>query len=78
MFYSTEPHYCPACKPERFLNKRTGKLVTVRQRLLLSEENYSGTGISMANCEKCGRGFAISYKVDKITPEPDWDVDYGG
>jgi hypothetical protein len=27
----------------------------------------------MANCEKCGKGFQISFKIDKIERAPEWD-----
>jgi hypothetical protein len=56
------PIFCPKCPP---VKDRSG-----RQRgelLECSDSNYSGTVTDMANCPKCGRGFCISYKIDKIT-----------
>jgi len=43
--------------------------------LEIVEHNYSGCGEDMANCPKCGHGFAISYRIDKITRAKDWDID---
>lgn len=42
-------------------------------RLILIEHNYSGCGVDMAYCPKCGRGYCISYKVDQVTHVPDFD-----
>jgi hypothetical protein len=72
MFYSTGPHYCPVCPP--VLIGRTLKQ-SAETQLSLSESDYSGCGVDMANCPKCGRGFCLSYKLYKITPEPSWDVE---
>lgn len=54
------PVFCPNC---------------VNNALECSDANYSGTGTDMANCPKCGRGFCVSYKIDKVTPCPALDVD---
>ena len=61
MFYSTRPHYCPNCEPTVI------KGTTFRVTLSLIEENYSGCGISLAECLSCKKIFEISYKVDEIT-----------
>jgi uncharacterized Zn finger protein len=70
MFRTVEPQFCPECPPTK--NKK-GKVVG--PRLILVEANYSGTGVDMVNCEQCGQGFRVSYKVDKIIRAKDWDVE---
>ena len=51
---------CPGCK---------GRLECV-------DANYSGTGTDIATCKKCGKGFSISYQINKITRAKDWDRDF--
>src|SRR5258708_7705195 len=65
------PVLCPNCSPQK---NRRGLIIGVY--LQCSENNYSGCGVDMANCPNCGKGFQISYKIDKITPEPSWDIDF--
>lgn len=64
------PIYCPECPKKT--NSR-GKEIGVQ--LECAEGNYSGTGEDMANCPKCGKGYAISYQVKEITRAEDWDID---
>jgi hypothetical protein len=70
MFRTVKTPFCPACYPIK--NKR-GNIIG--PRLILVETNYSGTGVDMVNCEQCGKGFQVSYKVDKIVRAKDWDVE---
>lgn len=67
MFNSTGPHYCPVCPP---IQTKRGLRY---HKLELIESNYSGCGVDMAICDKCRRGFCISYKVDKIERDRAWD-----
>ena len=62
------PHYCLCCP--KWINKN-GK--EKGQELEITETNYSGCGVDIWSCPECGRGFQISYKVDKITRAEDWD-----
>lgn len=73
LFNSTGPHYCPVCPPVMVGRNRDRK--SSETALEISESNYSGCGVDMANCPKCGRGFVVSYMVKAITHEPSWDVD---
>lgn len=68
--------FCPECPPVigqgLFVNRprcRTGV------KMVLSDKNYSGTGVDMYNCPKCGKGFAVSYNVAAVVHDPSWDVD---
>ena len=70
MFYSTEPHYCPKCLPKE-IKTRSGKIRIERNYLELVEENYSGCGTSIAQCQICRTCFEISYKIDEVR-ELDW------
>jgi len=70
MMNADGPVRCPSCKPHK--NKK-GKIIG--PNLTLSESNYSGYGVDMANCPECGKGFQISFKIDKIERAPSWDVD---
>ncbi len=65
--------YCPECPVQKLTNKRTKKTRTVRPVLDVYARNYSGCGVDLATCPECGKGFAISYGVDKITREPGSD-----
>lgn len=58
------PVYCPFCKPEGW-----------QTRLECTDSNYSGCGVDMANCVKCGRGFTVSFKVDRVEYTPDWNAE---
>lgn len=58
---------CPTCLQE-YGPKNAKKLRGVTLSLL--RHNYSGCGVDMAYCPMCGKG----YKVDKVTPDPAWDV----
>lgn len=63
-----EHPWCPECKPVfNRQNRRVGQVLTC------VESNYHGCGVDMANCEKCGKGFQISFKIDKIERAPEWD-----
>lgn len=63
--------FCTECPP--IFNRRQQQ---IGPALTLIEDNYSGCGVDMAYCEEgCGKGFCISYKVDKVERAPDWDVD---
>lgn len=66
MFNSTGPHYCPVCPPT-FRHPKNKEPVRTGVRLELSESNYSGCGVDIAQCPECKKYFQISYKVDKIT-----------
>lgn len=35
--------------------------------------NYSGCSVDMAQCNECGKGYQVSYKIDQVTLAPDWD-----
>lgn len=65
----TNWRFCPECPPLKPNNPRTGV------KMIESDKNYSGTGVDMYNCPKCGKGFAVSYMVAKVSRDPDWDVD---
>lgn len=60
--------FCPECPS---VKSGSGRRVGVKMEL--SESNYSGTGEDMYNCPKCGRGFAVSYKVAAVVRDPSWD-----
>jgi len=65
VFNSTGPHYCPnGCVA--FIGRKGPVLI----RLECIVSNYSGCGVDITYCEKCGKKFQISYKVevDKIIP----------
>jgi rubredoxin len=53
--------YCPECceKPD---HKGRAK----RVQLDITEFNYHGIGIDLAECPECGEVFQISYKIDEI------------
>lgn len=70
MSFHNERVYCTECVPEF---SRSGR--RINGQLELTESNYSGTGSDMASCPDCGKGYWISYKVDKVGRAPDWDVD---
>jgi hypothetical protein len=63
-FYCDEYVYCPSCPKD---SKGRG------QDLKLTEANYSGCAVDMANCCECGKGYQISYKIDKIKRADGWD-----
>jgi hypothetical protein len=72
MFNSTGPHYCPTCPPT-FRRPKDKPPVRVGERLELTESNYSGCGVDITYCPKCGKGFQISYQVKAITElGPEW------
>jgi hypothetical protein len=52
---------CPKCEP---IKRKNGQIIGVR--LEITERNYSGTSIDIADCPNCNRIFSISYKVDEI------------
>jgi hypothetical protein len=56
---------CPDCSP---MGKRPRKPL-----LDCVERNYSGCGADIGRCPECGHGFEISFKVDAITREDNWD-----
>lgn len=60
--------WCPECPP--VFNKKNKRVGNV---LVCSESNYHGLGVDMANCEVCGKGFEVSYKIDKIKRVEEWD-----
>ena len=64
--------YCPDC-PQKFRTTRTRESVRVGELLEVIQSNYSGTGIDMMECRRCGHVFAVSYKVDAIERCPDWE-----
>lgn len=68
--------FCPDCPvvmgKSLFANRQTCRTGV---KMELSDRNYSGTGVDMYNCPKCGKGFAVSYKVASVVREPNWDVD---
>lgn len=64
------PVLCPNCPTWK---NKYGKIVG--EYLECSDDNYSGCGEDMANCPKCGKGYAISYQIKAVTPEPSWDID---
>lgn len=70
MFEVTEPHFCPSCPP--VLNKSQRR---IDMPLNLLHKNASGSGSDIATCPTCGKGFTISYKVDKIKPNPAYNID---
>lgn len=47
-------------------------------QLKLVENNYSGTGVDIAECTSCGRTFQIIYKVDRIIPAPQFETERNG
>lgn len=69
MFGKVEMSCCPECPP---IKDKKGRIIGPWLRL--TERNYSGTGVDMVYCEKCGKGFQVSYKVDQIIRAKDWDV----
>jgi len=43
-------------------------------KLNLDDHNYSGTGVDMGTCLKCGHAFEVSYKIDKIKRATWWEA----
>jgi len=57
---------CPECPG-------TGK----RQRkpvLEMLSKNYSGCSVDFGGCPECGKAWQVSYKIDNMTHEADWDI----
>lgn len=63
---------CPTCT-EEFGRKTSRQTRAVPLELL--KRNYSGCGVDMAYCPKCGKGYCVSYKVDQVIHNPAWNVD---
>lgn len=61
-FHSTGPHWCPHCPA--VVNRR-GERCDVALELVVSD--YSGCGVDIADCPRCGRTFQVSYRVDAVT-----------
>jgi len=62
---------CPDCQPiERVVR---GVCKVVGPWLQLRERSYSGTGVDHAACPECGHAFFVSYKVDDVTRNEDFD-----
>lgn len=76
LFNETGPHFCPECPPT-YRRPKDREQVREGARLQLSESNYSGCGVDMANCPECGRGYEIQYdhKVRRMLRAESWDVD---
>ena len=55
---------CPDCADNT--NVRNPRLVVI-------EQNYSGSGCDMGICPNCGKAWNISYKVNEMTHVPEWD-----
>lgn len=52
---------CPACpRVGTRQGERGVELEVVR-------DNYSGCGVDICRCPKCGKYFQVSYKIDEIT-----------
>jgi len=41
--------------------------------LTCTERNHHGCSVDNAVCEKCGRGWQLSFKMDKVMRAPAWD-----
>jgi hypothetical protein len=65
-FSHGEGIFAPCC------DKPTGKLFE-RVRLYVTSTNYSGTATDVGNCPECGKGYSVSFKVDKVVRVKDWD-----
>lgn len=55
---------CPDCPP-LFHRKRPEERVGVI--IDIFESNYSGTSEDLAECPRCHKTFAISYKISEVT-----------
>lgn len=53
---------CPKC-PTSF--SKAGNIIG--SNLMVLDDNYSGCGIDICACEKCGTTFQVSYKINEIT-----------
>jgi len=60
---------CPDC--EQLPQFKDGRYKPI---LICNKRNYSGCSVDIANCEECGHGFQVSYKVDEITRIPKFDA----
>jgi len=60
---------CPSCpRYTKEINRSKGQkeTVTIGVDLDIYITNYSGCGVDIAECPRCGKRFQISYKVDEI------------
>lgn len=59
---------CPVC-PREQRTTSTGKQIVVGYDLNISETNYSGLDVDIADCPNCGKTFYVAYKkeIESIT-----------
>jgi hypothetical protein len=61
--------FCPNCDPV-YVFKRPPSYykeeVRVGVKLVTESSNYSGCGVDICSCLKCGKTFQVSYKIDEI------------
>lgn len=58
---------------DRFTHGEFVKCPGCGHNLSCIERNYSGCSVDNAVCEKCGKGWQISFKVNEIRREPEYD-----
>ena len=59
---------CPEC-PAVERGKRS-----VKPFLEVVDSNYSGTSTDIGMCPRCNKAWSISFKIDKISRAPTWDI----
>jgi len=58
---------CPVCPNDPANQTITEHEIIIHEvELELAETNYSGCGVDIAVCPRCGRTFQVSYKVDEV------------
>ena len=66
VFTHGEQIECPECPP---FGKRDR-----RHTLEVLSTNYSGCSVDFGACPACGKAWQINYRIDKMTPTPDWNI----
>ena len=74
MLNCCDPVICPACISAGKAKYRKG--VPWRPQLLVSVDNYHGTGSDIANCPECGKGYQVTFKVDTVIYCEHYDRDF--
>lgn len=49
-----------------------------KPKLTMLRHNYSGSGVDIGACVKCGKAWCIDYTINKMEIASDWDIDTEG